>query len=149
ILDFDVNTKVGHVSVTLSDGKKKNQNGAVTSTPLPAAFRILVATGTLIPPESVTQASFPFPNTWPKRLATLFGVRLSTTNQTKVANLAFVTVHEGNKSHVAVLDITNPLAIEKITDIDIDSSLGLAQSITSGEEGFLHLATSTDRVLID
>jgi RHS repeat-associated protein len=152
IRDFEFDTSTGHLSVVLGDGKEVAPDGSIVSgTFRNPSFRILISGGSRIAAENWSLSSVEFPGLRPKRVFARFGVPLVTDDESRTADLAFVSVvpASSDANKIVVIDVTNPLSLTVLTEIEVDPNLGLVQSITEREDGMLRLATSHNIMLID
>ena len=146
ILDFNFDPHGGHLSVVLGSGRNP-----FTDEELEPMYRTLMDSGVFVSQENREAASFNFPNQRPKRLFTLFGVNLVQDDVAAAKNLAFISVLGGTppENKIVVLDISNPLGPEVLTEINTDSVFGIIQSITQRGDGLLRVATSNHILLVD
>lgn len=148
ILDFDF--QPGYCGLTLTEGKLRQLGGGLGAD-VPPQYRTVRFDGQPIDrlPGSVSFGA----GARPKRMATLFAVRLEINGTVETRNLALVSLSPDadGTPKLAVIDITLPTQPELLVSIPFaeDLNLGQLQSVTQRSDGLLSLATTTSIVLLD
>ncbi len=148
--DFDMDSNLGLLGVTLSAGFVIGSNGQPTSRAVPPAYRTLVS-GLADLDSGLATLGFD-PADVPRRLAVLPQVLLQTTNSVPLMrNLALVSLdaRSGYPTRLEVIDITDPLAPTNLATLAFPANFANCQSILRREDGLLAVATMNDLLLLD
>lgn len=155
IIDFAAEDGGAFLGVIVSDGRVLGQDGRPRDDqPAPAAFRVLLDQG-LMPPRQAASHEFP-PSRRPRRVETLFGHPMAGSQGVALRDLVLVTLR-GNaaagetNNFLAVLDITDRLAITRVTEVPLprDVEPGNVYGVRRLDDGLLAVMGERSAYLVD
>jgi RHS repeat-associated protein len=149
INDLVVDGLGGVVAVTVSQGRLRAPDGQPIGGEIAPLYRTFFKGGAALQPPN---ADFSFPlATDPKRLRVFLGLPILVNGNPTPTDVAIVSLNPagGASGKLVVLDITDPLAVVLLNQIDVPASHGLVQSVDLRDDGLLMLATTNDVVLVD
>jgi RHS repeat-associated protein len=153
IRDFVIEDRGAFQAAVVLPGLKKDKEGnELIDEKLPGGYRTLWNKGD---PVFLDEGFFPIVDGSPRRLFTMFGEPIKIGDETKLLDLALISVSplhgSSDPSHLLVLGLTNRLSPVKLLDIPMPKVPGATNlfSIYRRGDGLLMVASETNSFLVD